>query len=146
MLRSMAIGRLTADPVLKEVQIGGESVSVCDFSIAVNYGPRDNEQTEFIDCVAWRKLGEIIAQYGAKGRKVYVAGRQKTRKFTTVRDNVEFNDRRTDWTIDEFEFCDSNPNKEQNQGPAQTEQPKTVQKPYMQNTGTDEKPGQYVPF
>ena len=107
LFRSQAIGRLTKDPVLRRVEINGEQVSVCEFSIAVNYGFGQNRKTEYIDCVAWRRLAEIIANYFKKGRKIYVEGRQQTRKFTIEKDGVTFMTQKTEWIIDDFDFCDS---------------------------------------
>jgi single-strand DNA-binding protein len=39
------------------------------------------EEVEFHDVVAWSKLAEICSQVLAKGRKVYVEGRLKTRSW-----------------------------------------------------------------
>ena len=39
------------------------------------------ELTEFHNVVAWRRLGEIVAQYMKKGRQVYVEGRIQTRSY-----------------------------------------------------------------
>lgn len=106
MMRCEAIGRLTDDPVVKKVNVGGNEVSVCEFSIAVNLGFGDNEKTEYINCVAWRKLAEIIGEYARKSRKVYVAGHQHTRSYDVEREGVTFRQYRTEWIINEFEFCD----------------------------------------
>jgi single-strand DNA-binding protein len=123
MLRCEAIGRLTADPVLKNINLGGDQVAVCEFSIAVNYGSKENQQTEYIDCQAWRGLGTMIGTYAKKGRKVYVAGKQKTRRFEIEKDGVTFNDRRVEWNIDDFEFCDDKTGGSQNEAPAANAKP-----------------------
>jgi single-strand DNA-binding protein len=75
------IGNLTRDPELNETPSG---VSVCRFSIAVgrNYTQGDGErQTDFFNCVAWRGLGENIAQYCKKGNKVAVSGSIQLRNY-----------------------------------------------------------------
>jgi len=107
--RSYAIGRLVEDPNLRQVNIGGQNVPVCEFSIAVNYGFGENEKTEFVNCVAWRKLAEIIGNHCKKGRKVFVSGHQQTRHYEVEKEGVTFRQYRTEWVIDEFEFCDSVP-------------------------------------
>lgn len=107
LFRSQAIGRLTKDPVLRRVEVNGEQVPVCEFSIAVNYGYGQNKKTEYVDCVAWRRLAEIIANYFHKGRKIYVEGHQQTRKFTIEKDGVTFMTQKTEWIIEDFEFCDT---------------------------------------
>ena len=75
------IGNLTRDPELTETPSG---VAVCHFSIAVNrnYQSGDGErQTDFFNCVAWRGLGETIARYTKKGKKVAIAGTIQTRTY-----------------------------------------------------------------
>ena len=75
------IGNLTRDPELSETPSG---VAVCHFSIAVNrnYSSGDGErQTDFFNCVAWRGLGETIARYTKKGKKVAVSGTIQTRTY-----------------------------------------------------------------
>lgn len=74
------IGNLTRDPELRETPSG---VSVCRFSIAVgrNYTQNGEKQTDFFECVAWRGLGENIAQYCKKGNKVAVSGSIQLRTY-----------------------------------------------------------------
>lgn len=108
-LVSYAIGRLVENPELKQVNVGGTEVPVVEFSIAVNYGFGDNEKTEFINCVAWRKLAEIIGNHCKKGRKIFVSGHQQTRHYDVTKEGVSFRQYRTEWIIDEFEFADSAP-------------------------------------
>ncbi len=75
------IGNLTRDPELTETPSG---VAVCHFSIAVNrnYSSGDGErQTDFFNCVAWRGLGETIARYTKKGKKVSIVGTIQTRTY-----------------------------------------------------------------
>ena len=53
-------------------------------SIAVNrnYQSGDGErQTDFFNCVAWRGLGETIARYTKKGKKVAITGTIQTRTY-----------------------------------------------------------------
>ena len=110
LFESKAIGRLTDNPVLKQVQLGSDSVSVCEFSIAVNYGFGDNKKTEFINCVAWRGLADVIGKHFEKGRKIYVSGHQQTRTYDKDVNGTPVKMYRTEWVIDDFDFCDSNGN------------------------------------
>lgn len=70
------IGRLTQDPELRQVGTGS---SVCSFSIANNRSyTKDGEKKEnvsYVNCVAWGKTGEMIAQYCKKGKQVAIDGR-----------------------------------------------------------------------
>ncbi|MBX6333793.1 single-stranded DNA-binding protein [Candidatus Saccharibacteria bacterium] len=77
------MGNLTRDP---EVRTTPSGQSVASFSLAVNRTWRgaDGEQHEsvsYIDCVAWGKTGEIIAQYTQKGRPLLVSGRLEQRSW-----------------------------------------------------------------
>lgn len=76
--RAVLMGRLTADPELKQTQTG---VSVCSFSLAVsrNY---NRDQTDFINIVAWRNTAEFAAKYFQKGQLVAVEGAIQTRSYT----------------------------------------------------------------
>lgn len=80
LLKTEGIGRLTADPEVKQIEMGGDTVSVAEFSIAVDpeYGAKD---TDFVRCVAWRKLAETAANHLSKGRLIYFEGRPKTRSY-----------------------------------------------------------------
>ena len=77
------MGNLTRDPELRTTPSGQ---SVAGFSLAVNRTWRnaDGEQQEavdYIDCNAWGKAGEIIAQYMQKGRPLLVSGRLQQRSW-----------------------------------------------------------------
>jgi single-strand DNA-binding protein len=75
----MLIGNLTRDPELKYTP-GNQAV--CELGLAVNrkYRTKDNEEREevtFVDCEAWGKQAEVIKQYMAKGRPIFIEGRLK---------------------------------------------------------------------
>jgi len=94
------MGNLTRDVEMRTTPSGQ---SVANFSIAVSRSWKDQsgqtqEQTSFINCVAWGKAGEIIAQYVKKGDPLLVSGRLDQRswddkdsgqKRSTVEVNVE---------------------------------------------------------
>ncbi len=75
--KAIITGNLTRDPEVRNTPSGA---TVCSFTVAVNRTYRDGsgnqqESVSFIDCSAWGKLGETIAQYGKKGSGVLVSGR-----------------------------------------------------------------------
>jgi len=76
------IGHLGRDPEMKYTPSG---VACANFSLAVGEKYKSHEQwvenTEWVKCVAWRKLAEICGQYLGKGSQVYVAGKLKTRSW-----------------------------------------------------------------
>lgn len=76
----LGLGRLTADPVIKQTQSG---VSVCSFNIAVNrkYKSGEERKADFIPVVAWRNTAEFIAKYFSKGDPIQIEGRLETRTY-----------------------------------------------------------------
>lgn len=74
-------GRLTADIELKQTPSG---VPVCSFSLAVNrkYQSDRQQQTDFINCVAWRSTAEFISKYFHKGSAICIAGSIQVRSWT----------------------------------------------------------------
>lgn len=99
--RVVLVGRLTKDPELRYTPSG---VAVVRFTIAVNRqftGQNGEKEADFINCVAWRKQAENLANYQRKGNLIGVEGRIQTgsyegqdgkRVFTTevVADTIQF--------------------------------------------------------
>ena len=81
MNKAIIIGRLTKDPEMRTTTSGVNSTT---FTVAVsrNYtGPNGERETDFLNCVAWRKQAENIAKYCTKGTQVAVEGRIQTRSY-----------------------------------------------------------------
>lgn len=80
MNRVALIGRLTKDPELRKTQSG---TSVCSFNLAVNRKIQQQGQpdADFINCVAWNKTADLMAQYLHKGSLIGVEGRIQTRSY-----------------------------------------------------------------
>lgn len=81
--KTILMGNLTRDP---EVRTTPSGQSVTSFGLAVNRtwrGADGNQQesVSYIDCTAWGKTGEIIAQYVQKGRPLLVSGRLEQRSW-----------------------------------------------------------------
>ena len=75
------VGRLTRDPDLRYTANG---IAVATFSLAVNrnYTSQNGErETDFINCVIWRKPAETLANYARKGSLVGIPGRIQTRSY-----------------------------------------------------------------
>ena len=99
------IGRMTKDPELKYTNNGKGNTR---FTLAVQ---RNKEETDFINCVAWEKTAENIAEYFKKGSQIAVQGAIRTGSYEK--------DGRTIYTTDvwvyKFDFLGSsnqNNNKE----------------------------------
>jgi len=98
------MGNLTRKPETRTTP-GGQSVT--SFSLAVNrtWKGADGSQQEavsYIDCVAWGKAGEIIAQYLDKGSAVLVSGRLDQRSW----DDKETGQKRSkvEVVVEDFNF------------------------------------------
>lgn len=79
--RTILVGRLVADPELRYSQTG---IPVCRFRLAVNrpFANQNGErEADFINCVAWRKQAENLANYMRKGSLVGIDGRIQTSSF-----------------------------------------------------------------
>lgn len=100
------MGNLTRDPETRTTT-GGQSVT--SFALAVNRTwTQDGEKREsvsYINCVAWGKPGEIIAQYVTKGRPLLVSGRLEQRSW----DDKESGQKRSvvEVIVEDFNFIDS---------------------------------------
>lgn len=78
----MLIGNMTADPEFTRGQdTDGDRVN---FGIAINKPKRpDGPEPEptFLDCVSWGQRASRIADFGGKGRLVYVEGEVQVRRW-----------------------------------------------------------------
>ena len=72
-------GRLTKDP---EIRLTSKNDKVARFTIAVD---RDfnREETDFINCVAFKATAAFIGSYFTKGDMILVAGRLHINQYTS---------------------------------------------------------------
>lgn len=80
--KAIIMGRICNDLELKTTPSG---VSVLTFSVAVErryQNDKENKQTDFFNCVAWRNEAEFISRFWAKGRMILVEGELQNRKYT----------------------------------------------------------------
>lgn len=101
--KALLQGRFTADPELRSTQSG---VSVTTFALAVNrsYQKDGKQETDFINCTAWRSTAEFVCKYFQKGMLAVVDGSIQTRSYTDKDEN-----RRTAFevVVDNIYFADS---------------------------------------
>lgn len=104
------MGRLAADPELKQTQGGA---SVVSFSIAVDrrFNKDGERKADFINCVAWRTTAEFVAKYFNKGSMIALVGELQTR---TWEDNNGQKRYATEVIASEVSFCGSKNNTEVN--------------------------------
>ena len=102
MNKVILIGRLTRDPELNFAS--GSGTAVTRFSLAVTR-PFKKEETDFINCIAFGKTGETIAQYLTKGRQLAITGSIRTGSYDAKDGTKRYT---TDVVVDSFEFIGSN--------------------------------------
>lgn len=102
--RVVLVGRLTRDPDLRTT---GSGISVVSFTLAVDrqwvnsQGERD---TDFINCVVWRKAAENFANFTSKGSLVGIDGRLQTRSYENKDGQRVYV---TEVVVDNFSFLES---------------------------------------
>ena len=72
------IGRLGNDIDTRYMPNGD---AVANFSIACGWKSKDKEGAEWVRIVAFGKLAEICSKYLAKGSRIYISGKMRTRKW-----------------------------------------------------------------
>lgn len=99
--RVVLVGRLAKDP---EVRFTPNGIASCRFTVAVNrtfQNQQGEREADFINCVAWRKQAENLANFQKKGNLIGLEGRIQTgsyegqdgkRVYTTdiVADSIQF--------------------------------------------------------
>lgn len=78
--RVVLVGRITKDIDLRKTPNGA---SVVQFTIACNRRVKQQGQPEadFINCVAWNRVADLMSQYLRKGALIGVEGRIQTRSY-----------------------------------------------------------------
>ncbi|WP_342550937.1 single-stranded DNA-binding protein [Lysinibacillus sp. FSL M8-0216] len=97
------IGRLTKDPDLRYSPNG---VAICTFTLAVNRdftNQNGEREADFIQCKAFKKTAENLANYQQKGSQVGVVGRLQTGSYEKDGQRVYT----TDVMVDRVEFLGS---------------------------------------
>ena len=107
MNKVVLIGRMVADPELNFQANSG--MAICRFRLAVTR-PFKKDETDFINCIAFGKTGETIAQYLTKGRQLAVTGSIRTGSYDAKDGTKRYT---TDIVVDSFEFIGSSKNDNQ---------------------------------
>ena len=95
-------GRLTKDVEMKTTQSGTNLVR---FTLAVDrkQSKDKDKSADFISCVAYAKLAELVNQYVRKGHKILITGHIQTGSYERDGKRVYT----TDVIVDELEFLES---------------------------------------
>lgn len=72
---AILMGRMTRDPELRYTSSGK---AYANFTLAVQ---KTKDEAEFIDCMAWEKTAETIAEYFRKGNRILINGKIVTSTY-----------------------------------------------------------------
>ena len=99
------MGRLTKDPEIRYSQ-GANTTCVARYTLAVDrkFKQEGQPNADFINCIAFGKLGEFAEKYLHKGVKIAVTGRIQTGSYKNKDGNTVYT---TDVVVEEQEFCES---------------------------------------
>ena len=111
MNKVILIGRLTKDPDLNFA--AGSGTAITRFNLAVTR-PFKKDETDFINCIAFNKRAEAIAQYLTKGRQLAVTGSIRTGSYDAKDGTKRYT---TDIVVDSFEFIGQGNNNNQGNTP-----------------------------
>lgn len=102
----MIIGRATNNLQVKTIESSG--TPVVNFTVATNRKFRNKEgnvleDAEYHRCVAYGKGAEVLSKYLTKGKRIYIEGRLRTRKWQDTEGVERFS---TEIIVDNFIFLD----------------------------------------
>lgn len=81
------IGRLTKDPELRYTK---SNIAVANYSIAVNDGYGEKQQTHYINISTWGKSGEFVSKYFKKGQAIAIVGRLNNNNYEDKNGNKRY--------------------------------------------------------
>jgi single-strand DNA-binding protein len=103
MNKVVLIGRLTKDPELRFTPGAGTAVTTLTLAVDRRIKKEGQPEADFINCVAFGKTAEIMAQYLSKGRLIGVSGWIRTGNYEAKDGTRRYT---TDVYIDEFQFLE----------------------------------------
>lgn len=105
MNKVILIGRVVRDADIRYSQ-GANTTCVARYTLAVDRKFKQEGQptADFINCIAFGKLGEFAEKYLHKGVKIAVTGRIQTGSYTNKDGQKVYT---TDVVVEEQEFCES---------------------------------------
>ncbi len=107
MNKVILMGRLTRDPEIRYSQ-GENPMAIARYTLAVDRRGRKNNQNEqnadFINCVAFRGAGEFAEKYFHQGMRVLVSGRIQTGSYINKDGQKVYT---TEVIVEDQEFADS---------------------------------------
>ena len=117
--RVVLTGRMTKDPELKNTQSG---TPVLAFTLAVdrNFKKEGQPEADFINCVAWNRQADTMAQYLHRGSLIGVDGRLQTRNYENQQGQRVYV---TEVMVDSFTFLETRDKSQPGQSGQSVSQP-----------------------
>ena len=81
------IGRLTKDPDLRYTK---NNIAVASYTIAINTGYGEKQQTDYINISTWGKSGEFVSKYFKKGQATGIVGRLNSNNYEDKNGNKRY--------------------------------------------------------
>lgn len=105
MNKVILIGRVVRDAEIRYSQ-GTNTTCIARYTLAVDRKFKQEGQptADFINCIAFGKLGEFAEKYLHKGIKIAVTGRIQTGSYKNKDGNTVYT---TDVVVEEQEFCEN---------------------------------------
>lgn len=105
MNKVILIGRVVRDAEIRYSH-GENTTCIARYTLAVDRKFKQEGQptADFINCIAFGKLGEFAEKYLHKGTKIAVVGRIQTGSYKNKDGNTVYT---TDVVVEEQEFCES---------------------------------------
>lgn len=104
MNKVILMGRLTKDPEIRYGQ-GENTTAVARYTLAVERKIKNDDQNaDFIRCVAFGKLAEFAEKWLKQGTKICITGRIQTGSYTDKDGRKVYT---TDIIVEENEFAES---------------------------------------
>lgn len=105
MNKVILMGRLTADPEVRYTQ-GEKPMAVARYTLAVNrrFKRNDEQEADFIRCIAFGKQAEFVEKYLKKGIQILIAGRIQTGSYTNKEGMKVYT---TEVVVEEHNFTES---------------------------------------
>ncbi|WP_353936729.1 single-stranded DNA-binding protein [uncultured Eubacterium sp.] len=101
MNKVILMGRLTADPEIRESKRGKDTLQIARYRLAVDRIGSD--ETDFVSCVVFGAGAEFVEKYLTKGKKILISGRLQTGSYETEDGETRYT---TDVVVQEHFFCE----------------------------------------
>lgn len=106
MNKVILMGRLTRDPEVR-YQTNGDCIAKISIAVDRRYKKEGGPEADFFSCTAFKKTGEFIEKYLAKGSKVVLTGTIQNDNYTNGHGEKVYS---VSIIIEDIEFAESKKN------------------------------------